>query len=284
MQPLQVQNEERVQALLQWEKHERQRRIGEICADFEKERRQMEGQHMQPAGILHKVKGAWQKRNRNIAEAFIAIRRQVALSEHALSTDAQMQEFLKALDVLWLNEERRREKLREFVGGKDISPTVFDASVQQWEREDRIFIADIRNRVEQLKIELQQGLYAVEENYVMRIEINNSTIHQLNLGQIRGDMNNAVTTLTENGHGDVASALKQFTEQVAAADDPAIDRKDVIEHLGYISKQAALPPAERSPGILKTTIAHVQDAVKVVGTLSQAWKTFGPIIEGFLQH
>ena len=260
--------------------------IGEKRKVFEREKaQQWERQPMaQSASVVSGILQKWRAYQIDLINAQIDIRRELALKEPVLASEEQLELLLSKIErSILMGYNQRAEKLREFAGGRQVSSAVLQAVAQAWERDDYSIIPDARNRLEQLKIEIRQGLHKPVANH-MNIEINNSTVYQLNLGQILGDMNNAVTTLTQNGHTDIASALKGLIERIAASDDPALNKKDVLEHLAFISQEAALSATDRKQGLVRTALSHVQTAVQAAATLSQAWTTFGPIIEGFFKN
>jgi hypothetical protein len=281
--PLTPDRQARVRDLLDLEKLKYNQLADEKRIAFEEKRRLLALRPMQPAGILQSIVKEWRNYLNELANGRIDIRRELALTEPTLASDDQLEKLMIEIERIVPSQNQRHEMLRHFAGGQQVPPGVLQAIAERWQREDSSIISSARNRIGQLKIEVRQGLHRLAPHQ-MKVEINNSTVHQLNLGTILGDMNNSVTTLAQGGHGDVAAALKEFTERVASSDDSALSKRDVVENLAFISQQAALPAGERRQGLLKAALSHVQTAVQVVGTLSQAWATFGPIIEGFFKN
>jgi hypothetical protein len=117
----------------------------------------------------------------------------------------------------------------------------------------------------------------------MKIDITKSNVHQLNLGTVLGDMSSTVTTLAQSGHAEIAAALKALAEEVATCVELGLARKDVLENLAFIGQQATQPIGGRKQGLLRAAIGHVQSAVQMIGTLSQAWATFRPLVESFFR-
>jgi hypothetical protein len=155
--------------------------------------------------------------------------------------------------------------------------SVLSALAARWARADADLALASRNRLEQLKIEVRHKLLIPVNS--MKIEIKNSTVNQLNLGSVLGDMNNAITTLAQQGHQDLASALKRFTELIASSIDLGPAQRDVVENLAFISEQAVLPAVDRKQSLLNAAISHIQSVVQTVGTLNEVWKTISPMVE-----
>jgi hypothetical protein len=122
----------------------------------------------------------------------------------------------------------------------------------------------------------------MEEN--VKIELNNGTVNQLNLGSVLGDINNSVTTLEEAGQTLFANALKTFTEHVAAVEDvPAETKREMIENLALVGAQAALPSAERKVGLIKGDLGYIGSAVATIKPLLEVWNIFAPQAESFFK-
>ena len=95
------------------------------------------------------------------------------------------------------------------------------------------------------------------------------------------DMIRVVAALEQHGHRDLAQALKELTQRVAGSPGRRQTRHEIIEYLVYIGQQAALHPEQRNPGLLQAALRSAKDDVEALGTLSEAWDTYGQAIEEF---
>lgn len=89
-----------------------------------------------------------------------------------------------------------------------------------------------------------EGTLGMHEADQPQVNISNSTIANLNLGTVFGDLNGSIQTLITTGHAQLAEALRQLTEAVTASGE-LVDKKEIIENLAYVSEQAALPAEQR---------------------------------------
>jgi len=105
------------------------------------------------------------------------------------------------------------------------------------------------------------------------VHISNSTISNLNLGNVVGDLNSSIQQLSTEGHDELADALRKLTEGVgASADLNDLVRKELLEHLSIVSEEAAKPAQVRKMGPLKTSIEAVKSAVTLGTQLLTLWE------------
>ena len=121
--------------------------------------------------------------------------------------------------------------------------------------------------------------------YKTEIHLRDSTIGVLNTGEIKDvqSISVNVATLAESGHAEMAKALKELTEAVAASHDlSADDRAYVLENLEELSRQAALPPNERTKsGVIKSIASGVGASLSAAGGLAEVWSTWGSVIRAY---
>jgi hypothetical protein len=121
--------------------------------------------------------------------------------------------------------------------------------------------------------------------YKTEIHLSNSTVGILNTGEIEDvqSISVNVSTLAESGHAEMAKAIKELTEAVAASQELSADeRAYVLENLEELSKQASLPSNERAKsGVIKSLIAGVGGSLSAAGGLAEVWSTWGTAIRGF---
>lgn len=130
---------------------------------------------------------------------------------------------------------------------------------------------------------MEKGIRKMPSN--LTINLQNSTIGILNAGEIEDvqSISVNVSSLVESGHDEVAKALKELTEAVAASSEISPgERAYVLENLEEISKQAALPSEERAkPGVLKSVLSGVASTLGAAGGLAEVWSTWGNVIRAF---
>lgn len=113
------------------------------------------------------------------------------------------------------------------------------------------------------------------------ITVSGGQIGTLNLGTIVGDINNNLTVLDQEGQKEVAEALKHIGE--AILEDDRLDddgKRDLTEHVQYLSGQALKPKGERS-SIVKSALEHLEKALAIAGSAAGAWSQFGPVLLSF---
>jgi Mg-chelatase subunit ChlD len=105
------------------------------------------------------------------------------------------------------------------------------------------------------------------------VHISNSTISNLNLGNVVGDLNSSIQQLSTEGRNDLAEALRKLTEVVGASEQMNDEvRKEVLEHLSIVSGEAAKPAGSRRMGPLKTSLEAVKSGVALGTQLLTLWQ------------
>ena len=105
------------------------------------------------------------------------------------------------------------------------------------------------------------------------VHISNSTISNLNLGNVVGDLNSSIQQLSTEGRNDLAEALRKLTEAVGASEQMNDEvRKEVLEHLSIVSGEAAKPAGSRKMGPLKTSLEAVKSGVALGTQLLTLWQ------------
>lgn len=125
----------------------------------------------------------------------------------------------------------------------------------------------------------------VNTTYKTEIHLSNSTVGILNTGEIEDvqSISVNVSALAESGHAEMAKAIKELTEAVAASQELSVDeRAYVLENLEELSKQALLPPNERAKsGVIKSLVTGVGASLSAAGGLAEVWSTWGEAIRTF---
>ncbi len=75
--------------------------------------------------------------------------------------------------------------------------------------------------------------------------ISNSTIANLNLGNVVGDLNSSIQNLNTEGCNELAKEIRNMTEAIASSKDLKDDaRRELLEHLAVVSAEAAIVPPQ----------------------------------------
>ncbi len=151
--------------------------------------------------------------------------------------------------------------------------------------EDGTFI-NFEARVEKINVAGQATRSSSRgATYKTEIHLSNSTIGILNTGEIEDvqSISVNVSTLAESGHAEIAKAIKELTEAVAANQNlPADDRAYLLENLEELSRQAALPPEQRAKsGVIKSLVSGLAGSLSAAGGLAEVWSTWGAPIRAF---
>lgn len=113
---------------------------------------------------------------------------------------------------------------------------------------------------------------------------NNAQIANANFGQQLGTINaslQAVSTRDADG-ANFADALKRLTEAVVNTPELKDDqKKELLEGLSFLGKQAEEPPEKRHAGILKPVLKSIPDMLSSGASLVALWQALGPHILKF---
>jgi hypothetical protein len=159
-----------------------------------------------------------------------------------------------------------------------LNDSVSHALVQRAQQKGDTIKSQITRDLETLRLEARIGFHDEEKPVVLNIS--NSTVAALNLGTVVGDLNASVQILNNEGQKDLAQAVEKFAEEVVAlAGLQDAMRKDLLEHLSFISEQLAITADRRKVGPLKSSIETLGALVKTITQLAPLWTP----IEHFLK-
>jgi len=137
----------------------------------------------------------------------------------------------------------------------------------------------ISQELEELRLEARLGMHA-EEKPMTIINISDSTIASLNLGTVVGDLTASIQTLNEHGQKDLADKIQTLTEAIAASTTVEnAHRKELLEHLSFVSTEAALPPDRRKMGPLKSSVAFLRGGLTTATQLAALWPPIEEILK-----
>lgn len=119
----------------------------------------------------------------------------------------------------------------------------------------------------------------------IQINISGGNIANLNLGSQLGNINAALQTIASSDNAEsqkVAEALKELTEAtVASAQLSDVNKREIVEALTDLSRQAAMPTSERSTGTLKALFTWLPTALQVAADATAVWDKWGEQIKTF---
>lgn len=88
--------------------------------------------------------------------------------------------------------------------------------------------------------------------------VSNSTIANLNLGTVLGDLNASVQNLQSHGSQQIADTIGKLTTAISKSMQIRdADRKDLLENLALVSKEVLSQPDQRRSGLLKSSLGFV---------------------------
>ena len=140
------------------------------------------------------------------------------------------------------------------------------------ERKANAAKARLRTRIESLPLEAKLGMHSPDETKNPALYISNSTIGNLNLGYVIGDLNSSIQMLDAQGDA-TASKLREFVDMIKSSgelDESA--KKDVLEHLSVIASEAAKPADQRKMGPLRTSIEAIKSGLSIGNQLLMLWQ------------
>lgn len=110
------------------------------------------------------------------------------------------------------------------------------------------------------------------------ISIKDNVIGVLNTGTI-DHLSASVGSISASGHGDLASALKEFIETVA--NDEAIDdddKRELLEDVDVIVGEVLVSPERRRLGLVKTAVKRIAELAAGIAVIGTAWDTLEPLV------
>lgn len=86
--------------------------------------------------------------------------------------------------------------------------------------------------------------------------ISHNTIAGLNFGTVLGDLNASVQILQTHGGQQIADAIGKLTNAIGNSTEiKDTDRKELLENVAQVSKEASSHPDQRRPGVIKACLA-----------------------------
>jgi hypothetical protein len=170
------------------------------------------------------------------------------------------------------------EQARIAMGGRSYGAASASLN-QQAQMKANVIKARITQELEALRLEARLGMHT-EEKPVTILNISDSTIASLNLGTVVGDLTASVQTLNNQGQKEFAHAIQALAEGLAASAELQADhRKELLEHLAFLSAEVASPPEKRKMGPLKSSIAFLRARIADVTQLASLWSAVEQVLK-----
>jgi len=133
--------------------------------------------------------------------------------------------------------------------------------------------AGLRNRLAAAPLEVKFDMGNTTGAPAQSINISNSTIGNLNLGTVMGDLNGSIQQLRQEGQVDLSDALEKLSEAIiGSAEVQDQVKKDLLEHVAFVSGEMALPGAKRKMGPVRSSIEALKSGLAVASELVSLWQ------------
>ena len=161
--------------------------------------------------------------------------------------------------------------------------------LRELEKEQASLTAEIIREIEALRSELKIQQMTGEGNPIasrsIHINISGGQIGVLNVAEIINSIQQNLSAVTQAEGENLVEAIKSLTEAMMASKDvKEDDAKQALEHLEFLSSQAALPTEKRSKGgIVKSVLNGLSQLISTASDVAQIWSTWGPKLESALR-
>src|SRR5713101_502698 len=148
-------------------------------------------------------------------------------------------------------------------------------------REMEIILSNVGRYLE-LRFQRQEAGLQKGEPMKDGINLNVQNAANINFGSQQGTINATLSVISEQGHGEVAAAIRELSEAVQRSS--AINDHQKQEALGVIAdlaKQAETKPEARSILSVKALIAYFPVAISLAADVTALWDKYAPIIRAF---
>ena len=116
----------------------------------------------------------------------------------------------------------------------------------------------------------------------LHIHIEGSTVGQLNLGPVIGNIETHLNAIQGPSADEVKALIKDLVEQVLQDKELAAETKrDAIESIEFLSASAAEPPEERRLSVVKAVLEATAGLLNAGGSAIVVWQAAEPILHKF---
>jgi hypothetical protein len=209
----------------------------------------------------------------------VAKRKQIGQRFPELLTPAHLDQLKKRLnDCVHATTQAQYDRMKRDPSG--IATTAFVGALNTTAEQtaDRLR-AKITSEIDILRLEARLGLN--EGDKLMTFNISNSTVTNLNLGTVLGDLSASVQLLNNHGQNEFARQIQDLTEALASANIPDDQRREFLEHLAVVSSEVSLPPERRKIAPLRASITALRDGLANAAQLAALWPPIEHLLKSF---
>jgi len=208
---------------------------------------------------------------RDLIDRAISERRELATRFPQLGSPAE-------LDVL-------REKVQKWVEGfgkPHVVPGMPQDAIQRAmapgrEQEAYRLKAHLNSEIEILKREFSLDLH--RKDLAPAVSVNTGGGPAIvNLGQIRGDVQQVVGTLNASGHAELAGMLDRLAAAIEGMTYLGTERSTYLEQLRFIAQQAVEPEEKRQASIVRAVFESLRGRLQDTANVAQVLALAGPAI------
>jgi len=140
---------------------------------------------------------------------------------------------------------------------------------QDIDRIEQEYLADARL----LREERRSTRIGPSVGTMITINVNQSQVAALNLGQVIGNIEGTVSGLNAAGQRDLAEAIKTLTETITSTPSlPEAEKREAVELVSALGEELARRPDQARPGVLRTVAARLGKIVSAIATAQGAYE------------
>jgi hypothetical protein len=209
---------------------------------------------------------------RDLIDGAITARREMAAKLPTLGAPAEL--------------EALRVKVQKWVDGfgkPHVPPGVPEDREQRRmaparEQEAHRLTAHLKSEVEILKQEFALNLHAIPAA-APAISVNTGGGPAIvNLGEIRGDVQQVVGTLNAAGHAELAGLLDRLAAGIEALTESGEERAAYLEQVRFIAQEAVAPEEKRQASVVRAVFESLRGRLQDTANLAQVLALAGPAI------
>ena len=115
------------------------------------------------------------------------------------------------------------------------------------------------------------------------IKIDNSVVGAINTGTAQ-TIDVAMSQIKQHGSQALATELQKLTQAVIDSQDlNAAQKNEVLEHLAFLTTQAALPKDKRQAAVGKVVLPTLERLLNISASLITVWQVTKPLIEAIFK-
>jgi hypothetical protein len=134
-----------------------------------------------------------------------------------------------------------------------------------------------------IRIAKEKKKFGLIEKPITAINIQDSAISVLNVGEIQGNIENNIASLRKTGLKDIAEGIDKLSQEIIHFKNELGDKyTEALGLLEFLSEEANKPKGNRKVAVIKSSFTTINAIFSTVSKLSELWTTYGPIISGFL--